>query len=716
MLKTFSKSALALAITATYFISAPSFAAEDVDSTSTTAASTSENDANGSTTEDVSTTENASATEDNVVKLNTIVVTATGYEQDLVQAPASITVIDREALDKREYNDITDVLRNAPGVVVTGGNDSQGISIRGMSSDYTLFLVDGKRQFARDTNPNGDDYGMEKNILPPIAAIERIEIIRGPASTLYGSEAMGGVINIITKKVSDVWTGSAEVGATLQDHGNAGNIYNTSAYLSGPIIDDKFGVQIGLNRLERKEDSYLNGFGGHTTESLNTKWTYVINDAHDLALDANFVNQDGESTPGKTVADTGTSSSSRSIRSVYALTHHGEYSDNLDSTSYVQYEDSKNPDRENTVVGTKGIELETITANSQWNWTLGNHTLSFGGYYKDESLIDKATNRNPLVPEFSELTRWSAAAFLEDTWQITDKFNLTAGARYDYDEHYGGNISPRIYGVYNLTDQFTIKGGVSTGYKQPDIRAVTDGFYQVTGGGGSPLSTGRAIIKANPDLEPESSTSTELGFHWKNDYVHASLTGYLTKFEDRISEIRECDSTTNSNYDRNDASTWTCSENGIPFAFISTRENIDEAELRGVEVTLDADLSDYTTMNANYTFTDTEIKSGSFKGQPLNGMPEHLFNIGFDHEVNDALNIWTRLHYRGETTPYLGRSSMSEPLPGYTFIDLGFNYKFTDYLKGKFGVYNLTDKTAEDADGAQVLDGRRYGISFSTQF
>lgn len=347
---------------------------------------------------------------------------------------------------------------------------------------------------------------------------------------------------------------------------------------------------------------------------------------------------------------------------------------------------------------------------------MGDHTLAFGSYYKDESLNDKATNRNPLVPEFSELTRWSAAAFLEDTWQITDKFNLTAGARYDYDEHYEGNISPRIYGVYKLTDQFTIKGGVSTGYKQPAIRAVTDGFYAVTGGGGSPTATGRAIIKANPDLEPESSTSTELGFHWKNDYLHASLTGYLTKFEDRISEIRECDSTTNSNYDRNDASTWTCSENGIPFAFISTRENIDEAELRGVEVTLDADLTDRDTVSANYTFTDTEIKSGDFKGQPLNGMPEHLFNITFDHEVNDAMNIWTRLHYRSETTPYLGRSSMATPLPGYTFIDLGFNYKFTDYLKGKFGVYNLTDKTAEDADGAQVLDGRRYGISFTTQF
>ena len=654
--------------------------------------------------------------EKDTTQLQTIVVSATGYEQDVSKAPASITVISREELDKREYNDITDVLRSVPGVVITGENASQTVSIRGMSSNYTLFLVDGKRQYSKDVNPNGDDYGMEKNILPPVASIERIEIIRGPASTLYGSDAMGGVINIITKKVTDVWTGNVELGTTIQDKNNSGDIRNGSVYLAGPIIQDKVGLQLGLNRLERKEDSYLGGFTGHTTESLNSRLTYVLNDQHDLAVEANFFTQESEATAGKTVAATGTDSASRNIRSVYALTHNGRYTDNLDSKSYIQYENSKNPDRENTVVGTKGIDLETWTANTQWNWLLGNHTLAFGGYYKDESLLDRATNRNPLVPEFDELTRWSAAAFLEDTWSLTDRFNLTLGARYDHDELYQGNISPRIYGVYNFTDQFTVKGGVSTGYKQPDIRSVTDGFYSVTGGSGSPTTTGRGIIKANPDLEPESTVTSELGFYWNNDHVNTSITGYVTQFKDRIEEIRECDSTGNADYNRNDVSTWKCSENGIPFAFISTRENIGKAELRGVEVTFDAKLAEYTTLTANYTFTDTEIKSGQFKGQPLNGMPEHVFNVTVDHDLTDALNIWSRLHVRGETTPYLGRSSMSDPIPGYNFLDVGFNYKFTPSLKGKFGVYNILDENAEDADGEQVLDGRRYGVSFSASF
>lgn len=657
--------------------------------------------------------------EKEATQLQTIVLTA---EEQVKQSLGASIITDKDLEKLPVVNDISEYVRRMPGVNLTGnsatgqrGNNRQ-IDIRGMSSNYTLFLVDGKRQYSKDVNPNGDDYGMEKNILPPVASIERIEIIRGPASTLYGSDAMGGVINIITKKVTDVWTGNVELGTTIQDKNNSGDIRNGSVYLAGPIIQDKVGLQLGLNRLERKEDSYLGGFTGHTTESLNSRLTYVLNDQHDLAVEANFFTQESEAKAGKTVAATGTDSVSRNIRSVYALTHNGRYTDNLDSKSYIQYENSKNPDRENTVVGTKGIDLETWTANTQWNWLLGNHTLAFGGYYKDESLLDRATNRNPLVPEFDELTRWSAAAFLEDTWSLTDRFNLTLGARYDYDELYQGNISPRIYGVYNFTDQFTVKGGVSTGYKQPDIRSVTDGFYSVTGGSGSPTTTGRGIIKANPDLEPESTVTSELGFYWNNDYVNTSITGYLTQFKDRIEEIRECDSTGNADYNRNDVSTWKCSENGIPFAFISTRENIGKAELRGVEVTFDAKLAEYTTLTANYTFTDTEIKSGQFKGQPLNGMPEHVFNVTVDHDLTDALNIWSRLHVRGETTPYLGRSSMSDPIPGYNFLDVGFNYKFAPNLKGKFGVYNVLDETAQNADGEQTLDGRRYGVSFVANF
>ncbi len=123
------------------------------------------------------------------------------------------------------------------------------------------------------------------------------------------------------------------------------------------------------------------------------------------------------------------------------------------------------------------------------------------------------------------------------------------------------------------------------------------------------------------------------------------------------------------------------------------------------------------TLSANYTYTETEHKSGVNKGEPLNEMPKHVFNATVDYDINEYIEYLERdYNIRSKTSPYLGRTTMSEPIPAYQFLDVGFNYKFTPNLKGKFGVYNVLDETAEDADGEQVLDGRRYGVSFSAIF
>ncbi len=104
-----------------------------------------------------------------------------------------------------------------PGVVVTGGGSSSDISIRGMASQYTLFTVNGKRVSTRSTRPNSDNSGIEQGWLPPLESIERIEVIRGPMSSLYGSDAMGGVINVITKSLEhQSWTGSLHGDATFR--------------------------------------------------------------------------------------------------------------------------------------------------------------------------------------------------------------------------------------------------------------------------------------------------------------------------------------------------------------------------------------------------------------------------------------------------------------------------------------------------------------------
>lgn len=143
----------------------------------------------------------------NAAEIETMVVTASGFEQRLEDAPASVTVISGDDLRKRSIQNLADAVRDVEGVAVIGGANENDISIRGMPGDYTLILVDGKRQSGRDSRVNGN-AGYEQSFIPPAAAIERIEVIRGPMSSLYGSDAIGGVINIITRKFSKQWGGS----------------------------------------------------------------------------------------------------------------------------------------------------------------------------------------------------------------------------------------------------------------------------------------------------------------------------------------------------------------------------------------------------------------------------------------------------------------------------------------------------------------------------
>ena len=156
--------------------------------------------------------------------LGTLVLTAAGFEQQLTDAPASITVIDQSDIEGRSVETVTDLLRTTAGVSVEQGGKlgGQDINIRGLGEDYVLMLVDGKPIGAsQDAFYNGWGTGQRTGFLPPVSAIERIEVIRGPMSSLYGSAASAGVINVITKKVPDEWGGSVTLATPRRNAGKA---------------------------------------------------------------------------------------------------------------------------------------------------------------------------------------------------------------------------------------------------------------------------------------------------------------------------------------------------------------------------------------------------------------------------------------------------------------------------------------------------------------
>src|SRR5699024_10807240 len=210
------------------------------------------------------------------IDLSKIVVTAGGFAQEVKDAPASISVVSKQDLENAPFRDVTDAIADIPGVVITGAGAGEDISIRGMSSAYTLMMVDGKRQNSRATRLNSDGSGIEQGWIPPLAAIDRIEVVRGPMSSRYGSDAMGGVVNIITKKISDKWIGNFRSDYTLNHESDEGNSINSEFYFSGPLVHEKLGLQLYGKYSHRQEDNHTSpGIPERRMENIGGKLTFV---------------------------------------------------------------------------------------------------------------------------------------------------------------------------------------------------------------------------------------------------------------------------------------------------------------------------------------------------------------------------------------------------------------------------------------------------------
>lgn len=624
-------------------------------------------------------------------ELNELVVSAAGYEQELTDAPASISVISREKIERGAYKDITDVLRDVPGVIITGGGSGDkgaDITMRGMPAAYTLLLVDGKRVSGRESRPNGS-AGFEQDWLPPMGAIERIEVIRGPMSTLYGSDAIGGVINVITRKVPETWGGELQLDTVLQEDQDSGNIFQTNFHVGGPLVSNLLGLQVYGRQYTREEDQIINGFEEKELQSVTGRLSFTPNRDHDIVLETGIVDQRRRSFVGVSGPVDGcrggcTDSDVSHFREYYALSHTGRW--NVGTTnSHVQQESIRNEDRQ--------MEITNTSAKSSVVVALANHMVTLGASYEEESLDDQTSNQ---LSDRTEVEGSKWALFVEDEWMMTEDFALTGGARLDDDESYGSHVSPRLYGVWQLAPRWTLKGGVSTGFRSPNLRETIPGWGQASRGGN---------IYGNPDLEPETSISKEVSVHYT---VPAGLRGNVTvfhnDFEDKITRIA--------------CPIDICSDGPNQFGSDPTyRVNVDEAVTQGVEVGLSTPLGNTLDLGASYTYTDSEQKSGEFEGEPLTQLPEHLATLSLNWFPTNRLSPWIKATYRGkESQPNTGPSQDALIAPSYTLLDAGLGYQLTDAAQIKVGVYNLSDKEITDAEYGMVEDGRRYWVALNIGF
>ena len=669
------------------------------------------------------------------IALNDVVVSASGFEQKITDAPASISVLSQQDLQQKRYSNLAQALEDVEGIDVRQGTGKTGglnISIRGLPSEYTLILIDGRRQnSAGNVTPNGFNE-TATSFMPPMSAIERIEVIRGPMSTLYGSDAMGGVVNIITKKVAKDWGAAISLDHSFQENRDYGETSSTSLYASGPLIDNLLGLAVrgslfdrGASDLSFANDSTVSKRGAAPVEGRNhtvgARLTLTPHENHDFSLDLEQGRQvynnddcqlgtlDGKS--GGSAVDGCNIERPTQIngyddelvfeRDQFALSHTARLGfGTLDSS--LTHNTTETIGR--TIPGTRGVaytgypaivagndrELKStdLIFDSKLVSPLGDsHIATVGGQYWDAKVSDG------IASEDFQQTSW--ALFVEDEWRLRHDLALTLGARYEDHEAFGGHVSPRAYLVWNTSDNWTLKGGVSRGYKTPTLNQLHDGISGVT-------AQGRTITIGSPDLEPEITTNTEFGVYFDNlAGFDANVTLFHNTFKDKIDDgtpLANCNFSANPNQPG-------CVSFGSGFTQESFAQsvNIGEAETQGLELAGGWQFAPAWKLSMNYTYTDSEQKSGINQGAPLTNTPEHMAHARLSWTTSERLTLWFKGEYRGERARFTDRyenltaanqalQDQVGDLKAYEVFHLGGSYKASENLTLNATLYNAFDK------------------------
>lgn len=649
------------------------------------------------------------------VELETIFASASSVESEIRDAPASVSVITRKELDRKPTASIAEVLGTIPGV--TGGFAPAGagskIAFRGMPDKYTLILVDGKRiggsnllGHRPDTIPQDLDW------LSP-DAIDRIEVVRGAMSTLYGSEAMGGVINIITRKIDNVWSGSLTNSLSVPDSGKSGDTNSHSFNISGPITES-LGIRLGGSYTNREPDTGSRGSSGSANQNMNAKLNWQLNENHSFYLDGSVGRNKAEAFPDLTQreAQDGVTSEifgSDMRHTYFGIGHEGRFGEIR--TKLDLYANSYENKGEGDQLGAKSKEhVADFKVDMPFSTAGVEHWLTVGAQYKREEVENPSNIGNilsVLLPGGDTITAdkhpkgWAWSLFVEDQIFLRDDLILTLGVRGDKSDEFDLHVSPRGYLVYHPTESWTIKGGVSKGFRAPNLkeRSLTSGTSSMGMGCTSlrPLgyTGGQCYMIGNPDLKPEVSTNYELGIAFDQAGYSFDLTYFHSKIKDMIQ----------NGFLGNINGTW-----------YTQQFNIEEGETAGLEASFGLPITDGLRLSGNATYM---IKSkNKTTGSWLNMTPKWTANALLDWQATEKLSTYASVQYIGKQlyTPPVDYTGSNHFAYANTTLDVGVNYAVNKNLTLRAGIQNLTNNIARTDDDYGDGNGRTYYMGVTARF
>ncbi|UTG73542.1 FepA family TonB-dependent siderophore receptor [Neisseria subflava] len=704
-------------------------------------------------------------------EVDTVYVTA---EKQLQQS-LGVSRISKDDIDKRPAaNDISEFVRTMPGVNLTGntatgqrGNKRQ-IDLRGMGPENTLILIDGKpvnsRQSERismrgERNTRGDSNWV------PVEEIESITVLRGPAATRYGSGAMGGVVNIVTKKVSKEFKGQVNLYANQPQDSKEGATRRIGFNLSGPIIQDTLGFRIygNLNKTDADAADINAGHGndsaagveGVRNKDIAGRLQWKISPAQTLILDSSYSRQGNiyngdtqNSNPRSALVNSLADSkaeTARLYRSAYSLTHDGawEWGDTKNVISYERTVNSHLPEGlaggpEGSYTGLDFVQsrLKNLRFSSEANipFKLGvDNVLTVGAEFTDSKLDDPASNTQGFKDQGKtdafngisatrggKASQRNWAAYVEDNISLTDKTHLIPAIRFDHNSDSGSNWSPALNFSHQIGENWLVKGGVARAYKAPNLYQTNPDFILYTRGQGCPLNAPNSVrcyYMGNNNLKPETSINKEIGLEFNKNGWQASATYFHNAYRNKIVIGDQLIATSN-------IGNW-----------LLQWENTPKATISGIEGNLVIPLHDTLKWSNNFTYMH---KSEDYQGNPLSLVPKHTINSTLSWTPNERFDANLTFTHYGRTkprgvainrlerdgNPRAGVAALSSEHSqtqvgsyGIWGINAGYNWNKRVAVRG--GISNLFDKKLyRTTAGAQTYNehGRAFYGSLKVSF
>ena len=591
------------------------------------------------------------------VVLPETLVTATREEEKAERVASSVTVVEREEIERRQYKTVQDILADVPGLAANqSGPFGKGgaLFIRGANANHTLVLVDGLR--ANDPGSANGTFNFS-HILTDM--VERVEIVRGPLSTLYGSDALGGVVNIITRK------GSGKPSVALNVEGGSFNTLAGSASVQGAV--DRFNFNVGVAGLrtagisitpssqrppgvDGEDDPYRNF-------TLNARLGMEVTENFEISLFGRYVatRSDYDNWPSEdpNLRETGEQFYGRAVGELWLMDGRWKQSFGLGYV-HVERRDRDDPDALNPFPAAfdtqrkgrrlKGDWQNDVELNDWWKLTIG--------VEGEKEWYDSDVDGFDIEADATTL-----GAFVQNRFAVMDRLFVTLAARLDHHSDFGSHptFSAGIAYVHRETDT-RLKASVGTAFKAPTL----DQLY-----GAIPAFS----FFGNPDLDPEKSVGFDIGF--EQGLFDGKVRFGATYFRNWIRDLIDFNAT------------------------FTTLENIDKVRSWGVESFVAVQPVSWLTARLDHSWIRTEDRA---TGEQLARRPKHKITAAVDVTPIERLTVGLSVTWNDDRTDFLPDFTTGTN-PGYTVARVAIAWQATDQVQFYGRLENAFDEKYDDPAG-----------------